>query len=612
MEFIVLPDHPAADAVLALSPHRTGDKVVRHPSGRPWVIGSWRDEELTAASAGSNAVVLLGRTRIGETELARKLAAMRSVNDMDSLSRSTHGCFHLLASIGGQVRAQGSLTTVCQVFYGSVAGVAVAADRPQSVAALTGGAIDEELVALRLLSPTAPHPLSQACLWRGVTALPLGHYLLMPANSDARPVRWWTPPEPSVPLAQGADTLRRALEAAVETRTAHSATVSTDLSGGMDSTSLCFLAAPRAARLVTYHHVPLDPSNDDGIWAGRCAADLPDARHVKEHSGTAPAWYAGCLSTDEDVEGPFPLIRTRAKLEHLARTMAALGSTAHLQGIGGDELFHARAACAHALARAHPLRSARQVRVVRSMSRWTTSATIGYLLSGGTYARWLRSSAALLGPEPRKRTTGPAWESPPAMPVWATPRAVDAVRSLIRAAADGEPEPLAPLPVQHDMLSVAQLCGEMTRRASRFTARHGVSYEAPYLDDRVVEAAMSVRLEDRIAAGRYKPVLATAMRDVLPAYAQGRATKGDYSGELYSGLRQHRADLLELCEESVLVGMGLVDRVALRGLLLGLHPDTSPFMAFDSTLACELWLRSLYRDNRSGTTASLSPNREET
>ncbi|WP_125510658.1 asparagine synthase-related protein [Streptomyces sp. WAC 01529] len=340
--------------------------MVRHPSGRPWVIGRWHDEELTSASAGSNAVVLLGRARISESELARKLAAMRSVSDVDSLSRSSHGCFHLLASIGGQVRAQGSLTTVRQVFYGSVAGVAVAADRPQSVAALTEAGIDEELVALRLLFPTAPHPLSQACLWRGVTSLPLGHYLLMPANSGARPVRWWTPPEPSVPLAQGADTLRRALEAAVETRTAHSATVSTDLSGGMDSTSLCFLAAPRAARLVTYHHVPLGPSN----------------------------------------------------------------------------------------------------------------------------ARWLRSSAALLGPEPGKRGTGPAWESPPAMPLWATPRAVSAVRSLIHAAADGEPDPLAPLPVQHDMLSVAQLCGEMTRRASRFTARHGLSYEAPYLDDRVVETAM--------------------------------------------------------------------------------------------------------------------------
>ncbi|WP_125510657.1 hypothetical protein [Streptomyces sp. WAC 01529] len=65
------------------------------------------------------------------------------------------------------------------------------------------------------------------------------------------------------------------------------------------------------------------------------------------------------------------------------------------------------------------------------------------------------------------------------------------------------------------------------------------------------------------------------MRDVLPAYAQGRATKGDYSRELYGGLRRHRAELLELCEESVLVEMGLVDRVALRGLLLGLHPDTA-------------------------------------
>jgi asparagine synthase (glutamine-hydrolysing) len=179
------------------------------------------------------------------------------------------------------------------------------------------------------------------------------------------------------------------------------------------------------------------------------------------------------------------------------------------------------------------------------------------------------------------------------LPPWVTPDAVEAVRRRIRIAASGEPRPLSPLPVHHEMLRAAQVCGAMTRRASRVTSAFGLTYEAPYLDDRVIEAAMSIRLDDRIAAGRYKPVLTAAMRGVLPTQALGRATKGDYSEELYAGLKTHRGDLLDLCSDSHLVRMGLVDAAALRRLLAGLHADTVPFIAFDPTLACESWLRSL-------------------
>lgn len=594
MEFLVFPDHPEGIPVAAEMLRDLHRRVIKHASGRPWIVGRWSDEDVTSASVGTNKVVLMGRTTMNGSELSHRIRRARTVGDLDALSRSLSGCVHLIASIDGEVRVQGTVSTARQVFHGLVEGVAVAADRPQSLATLTGSGIDEESLALQLLTPGAPWPLSDVCPWLRVTALASGHYLHIRGDGTASPVRWWTPPEPDRPLASGADVLREALTTAVQARTSHPGTVSADLSGGMDSTSLCFLAASQRTQLVTYHHRPLDPSNDDRAWAARYAAELPDARHVIESPGTAPSWYAGALTPSTDVEGPYPLIRTRAKLEHLARQMSAQGSTRHLQGIGGDELFHARASCVHALARTRPLRSVRTARVIKSMHRWSTATILRYLAGGTSYATWLASSASCLtGAGQRSAATGPDWEVAPAMPPWASTDSVDSVRRRVRAAASSGPDPLAPLPVHHEMLRAAQVCGAMTRRASRVTEEFGVDYEAPFLDDRVIEATMSIRLEDRITAGSYKPVLTAAMRGIVPGHTLGRGTKGDYSEELYDGLRHHRHELLELCEDSYLVRMGLVDGAALRNLLTGLHANTRPFMAFDPTLACESWLRSL-------------------
>lgn len=594
MSFVVLPDHPASVGVAAGLLRERPARVIRHASGRPWIVGHWSGPDLICARAGNTTVILLGRTTIRPAELHDRIRAVRAVGDLDQLARTVPGSVHLIAAVAGQVRVQGTLTLVRQVFSSSVGEITVAGDRPQQLAALARTGIDDEQVVLQLLTPAAPWPLSQSCLWRGVDVLAPGHCLVLRADGTARSIRWWVPPEPDQPLDSARHLLREALITAVEARTTGVGLVSADLSGGMDSTSLCFLAATASTRLLTYHHRALDPGNDDSDWAARCAAELAGVEHLSEAASEAPAWYARAPLVDADLEGPYPMLRTRGKLGHLARAVSARGSTRHLQGMGGDELFHSRPSGVHALARTEPLHSLPAIRIIKSMRRWSAAATLRYLLSASSYPAWLASTAGpAVGRGALPGSAGLDWEAVPVLPRWATPEAVASVRRRLQAVAAAGPQPLAPLPVQHEMLRAAQLCGTMTRRASQVTTTYGVSYEAPFLDDRVLEAAMSIRLRDRIAPGRYKPVLTAAMDGHLPEHTRGRATKGDYSEELYTGLRRHRSELLELWEDSHLVRMGLVDREVLQSHLTGLHTDTSSFFTFDTTLAAESWLRSV-------------------
>jgi asparagine synthase (glutamine-hydrolysing) len=121
-----------------------------------------------------------------------------------------------------------------------------------------------------------------------------------------------------------------------------------------------------------------------------------------------------------------------------------------------------------------------------------------------------------------------------------------------------------------------------------------VRWHAPFVDDRVIEAALAIRFEDTTMPDRYKPALTTAMRGIVPEPILGRATKSEYSAEAYDSLRRHRAELLELCGDGMrLARLGLVDASRLRRTLEALPPSSLTLMPLISTFACETWLRSV-------------------
>ncbi|MEU1736804.1 asparagine synthase-related protein [Streptosporangium sp. NPDC020145] len=591
MKFIIFPDNPEADRIRSILPTALGEKVLTHRSGRPWLLGQWPDFDIVQAESAHARVALLGTVDITETALAERLRRVRSIRDLDALASSIAGSFHLIGSVNGTVRAQGSISTARQIFYGTVMGVTVAADRPQSLAELTGAGIDEERLALHLLTPFgAPWPLNEVSMWKGVRALTPGCYLEISANGADRQVPWWTPPEPTVPLAEGAVKVREALDAAVTARSRGTGVLSSDFSGGVDSTSLCFLAAGKSSELVTVHYEASGSLNDDKHWTDLCRTDLPHARHLTVPRGTGPALYSPLAEARLDLEGPAPLARPRARIEHVLRLAAETGATRHMQGTGGDELFFATTTCLHSLSRQQPRRSMRHIRAAASRYRWNLATTVRQMSAIKPYARWLaRSTDQLTDQRVWGYETG--WEPSLRMPPWATEEAVLTARRLIREAAAAGPEPFSPLPVQHEMIRAVQANGWIIRGVSRIAEQFGILLEAPYTDDRVLEAALSIRLEDRISPTHMKPVLATAMRGLVP-HVLDRQTKADGSTDFYEGLRRHRHELWAMCEDSHLARMGLIDPEAIRPVLFGEHADARPFMPFDSTLGVELWLRS--------------------
>ena len=573
MEFTVLPDTRGGAVVAAALHERDAQAtVIPHASGRPWIVGRWNEGDLVWAQAGRRRIAVLGpSSATSDTLLALLRRAVGRV-DPAAAARALAGSFHLLVSDDDGLRVQGSVSAVRRVFHTTVDGTPVSGDRPERLAALTGAGVDEDALPLWLLLPLPPWPLGERCLWRGVTQVPADSYLEIRRDGTVETVRRWSPSPPEVPLSEGAARVRDAVSEAVAVRSTTADAVSADLSGGMDSTSLCFLAARGTAAMTTARFEATDPSNDDELWAARAAHALPGARHVILTRDELPPNFSGLDVPTADVEAPFPWLRARAMLEHEARRLAALGSTGHLTGHGGDELFQALPAYDHALVRDHPLRAVRHLRLNLALRRWRLWPTLRALMDGGSYGDWLLAQAeSLNAPSARSSTPSVGWSRSVRLPPWTTPTAAAAARDLLRAAAQ-DPEPLAPLRGQHQALESVQQCAAALRHADRITSRHGVPWHAPYLDDRVVEAALAVRFADRAPANQYKPVLATAMRGIVPATILGRPTKGEFSADVHTGLRHNKRTLLGLCDDMELARLGLVDAEAFRSDLRGLHP----------------------------------------
>ncbi|GGW11784.1 hypothetical protein GCM10010501_09880 [Streptomyces libani subsp. rufus] len=592
--FAVFTDRADAAAVARSFTH-SGGRTLTHASGRPWLVGHWHDEEIVTACVGSASLAAVGCCPVDAGELRRRTARLRDLAELDALARTLPGSFHLAGALDGQIRVQGTASGLRLVFHADIEGVRVAATRADTLAAVLGLDPDVEELAVRLLWP-APHPLSETSMWRAVTAvLPEAAVVVAADGRTARHTRWWTPPEPVRPLAAAAPRIRTALEQAVDARTRRGGVVSCDLSGGLDSTSVCFLADRSPARVVASTWPGRDPADTDLAWAQRAMGYLPDVEHVVWDADASPLVYEDLLGIDDLLDEPTIGVMDRARVLHHLPGLAARGSRLHLTGIGGDHVAWCSEAYYHRLLRTRPLFALRQVRGFRALWQWPLGGTLRALADVRPYGKWLADAAGdLRGPLPPSVATGLGWGMAPRLFDWVTPEAERmARRALLEAAATATA--LHPDRGLHTDLEQIRSCGRVIRQWDRMAARAGLPMASPFLDDRVIEAFLAVRPAERVTPWRYKPVLAAAMRGIVPEQCLRRNNKAAASMDAADGLRAHRADLLALWEDSRLAELGLVDGAELRRLARRpASPGLSDAILY-STIAAEVWLRGRAR-----------------
>ncbi|MEU7133432.1 asparagine synthase-related protein [Streptomyces sp. NPDC046261] len=604
---IVLPDHAESTTIA----HRIGPapRRVDHPSGRPWLIGNWDPADFRLGEAGPTKIATLGFCSAGSARLTEIAARTADVSALDDARHRLSGCFHLLASVHGTTRAQGTLSGLRKLVHARVGGVTVAATRADALAALTGAGVDERRLLLRLLlSEVALHTVNSP-LWKGIQAVDEDSCVVLDPAGGVRVSRRWSPPLDVLPLREAADRLRVALSDAVQARADSGLTLTSDLSGGLDSTTLCFLLAQaRPGPLTTLTTLATDVGDDDPHWADLAAGHLPGVRRVMAAFADLPTPYEDILQPGPAGEEPFPGVEDRTMYRALAALMSAEGSQAHLSGDGGDEVLPGGSTGVFDILRTRPLTALSYLRGYRALEHWTWQDVVRMgLEQRRPYPAWLADRARRVVASPlddQDERASALLQLPP----WATPDAVASVRDLLveesaRARQHGHNW------TAHHTIWGIRLCASLVRGTVPLYAAEGIRLTSPYLDDAVIDACMAARAHERRTPWAYKPLLREAMRGIVPDLSLSRSTKAEGSNLEHAGIRRNVQHLDELCADSRLAALGLVDGERLRSVCTGFQLRLFTPYALSTTFSCERWLRDL--ENPGGTPVPSGPTTVE-
>ncbi|MDH6132845.1 asparagine synthase (glutamine-hydrolyzing) [Kitasatospora sp. MAA4] len=513
-------------------------------------------------AAGSNGrrLAVFGPCTASNTQLDQ-LLRRHDLAAWDAAVTAWAGAYTLvLDDAGGSVFVWADPAGACPLYVARSGGEAVWGSSSLALAALIGARPDTAWLAGHLVDPTAFTPGRSA--WTGVEQIPPGHRFTVRSGDSVTTVPFWHPSQLAWPDA--VHRLREDLAGSVRAR-AGSGPVSSDLSGGLDSSTLAVLAARLGPVLgVTYHPKGVT-SGGDLDHARAVARASPSIRHelmpmCREH---LPFTDLSRLPlTDE----PAPSAITVAQLSAQLNFLVGLGATTHLTGDGGDSLFMPPPVHLADLAR-----SGRLFRLASDAQSW---------------ARLYRASpwpvVSSAWREPR-RLVGRSKAAP-----WLTTNANELALSVTA------PYPDMQLLGHADdfVLTEARYVGRTAATEGQLASVHGITMHNPFTDPRVVEAVLSVDASRRWSARRYKPLLSDVAAPLLPAQVLDRGAKGLFAVDHHHGLRANKSQVLDLVDGH-LAEHGLIRPAAVRALLShALLGVDIPWGRIEPVLGAELWLRA--------------------
>jgi asparagine synthase (glutamine-hydrolysing) len=553
-------------------------------------------------------LLLIGDCLLSSQERSAEFAAAVAAGNLDRTAEWPGSYSAVVLSCRGVI-AYSDLAGQFPLYYSRRGDEFLIGSDLRSVAVAHYRRPDPVSAAMRIACPAVLPMWSTRSAYADVGRLAGGAVLR--ADSDSLNVRVETArlplPVAGRSLGDGAAMLRCALTAAVRSRS-ESRLVSCDFSGGLDSTSIAFLAArysPQSVASIVYHQ-PLAPAEDIADAVRFAALDQRIALTVVRGStGTLPftglAEAAGAAAFWSAEPSPEALAASRTALRLAAAS--ASGAQVHLTGEGGDALLLAAPSYLASLARPQRTRTLLQHCASYGRLRFVSPGRLAaraVRLAATSSSRALTAVAAELENPVCGAGQWPdliSWWPPCGeAATWLTP-------AIRREIADIAADPMTARAVGPDIgpadltaLTDLRRSGDAQRHLRELAQPYGISVQAPFLDSEVITAALSLPAETRADPRSYKPLLGAALRGLVPAAVFDRRTKGDYAAEDYLGARAGSHALRDLLRDSRLAALGVIEPGALDPTLDRMIAGVAvPLGPLNMLLATESWLRSADR-----------------
>lgn len=582
-------------------------KIVWEGANSFWVCGTWKKQQVITIFEGAVRLAIVGTCLAPYETLVELFQNAIKKNDYSQLIRLP-GNYNLIVQNETDTYVFVDVAGLRPVFYAVYDDFIVYSSLGVALQQLLKAEVDPCWLANSLAGLITLNNLQNRSPFCQVQAIPPGHYLHI---SSGKPTckRYWYAPQKYSSFSEAAEKLREQLITAVEGRVRLYGNITSDLSGGFDSTTLALIAAKNLAlqghklHTITVKSVA-GTESEDVKWATHAAGLYPNIESVMIESHELPAEYSN-LESIPLTDAPQPSMLDIGQISYEMGIISSKNSQLHLSGEGGDAvLLPSRSYLADLLLRTRIRTFFQHAYGWSRVSHLSPVALInGALgLSFTSYRRWILQQA-------RKLMTGKlsspmlidehsisedmAWDSVPYIARWCTKKTVDLVASSLQNWATVA-TPFADSPGEQNSISTIHGTAFHSLVQQQVAETFDVNLEFPFLDSLVIDACLSALPEERTNPFTYKPLLPKALENDLPQSVFTRTTKGDYTVDEIVGFRKNQAAIEELFKTSLLAEMGLIDirniHAFMQQFSMGLAPGS---WNFSQVIAIELWLRRL-------------------
>lgn len=467
-----------------------------------------------------------------------------------------------------------------------------------ALAAHVHPAPDKVALLATLTCPEANDLFGTRCMFGGVERLGAGHVArIADGHVKVEPYLEFQA-DAQVSLADAAAGLRLSLTRAVDARVASASSLTSDLSGGLDSSSLAFLAERKSSRLPVLTYLNSSrPVADDVDHAARVVKLAGGLEHHLVTGSNADLPYQSVDVLDAE---PHSSAVAMGSMKARLKVAAKLGSSMHLVGEGGDCVLTAPAAYLADLSKQRDV--SRLWRHCLGWARIRNRSPMALLSRAIAVSRTGRSKAfadLAVQIEQGRPTGAVSWEKDN-IAYWTVPHADWLSKPARRTFAEyvhacasrlsGVDETPAGDIVTSARLRLQALTQCAVRSAG---AQVGIAVHAPYLDTDVVQACLTLSASRRASVTTPKPLLRAALSGLVPELVLARPTKGDYTADAYQGIRRAAPVLRRLLENPATADYGLVEPEPIRQTLTrAIEGLPTPWGALNQWIAVEVWLRN--------------------
>ncbi|HVS37261.1 MAG TPA: asparagine synthase-related protein [Gemmataceae bacterium] len=433
---------------------------------------------------------------------------------------------------------------------------------------------------LALPGAALSEPATPQCAYEGVYRVSPGAAVqARAAEGQVREQRYWDWQQRMIDPGTGrleevgelvADGLRRAVAEQLRGR------VASHLSGGMDSTAVALLARDalgQAPGRPPLHAVSLVFERLDGL-----SRETPYVESALGQAGLVPHRvrgddlldYDGFVNPPQHDEPWAGLFRANL-LGKMVQAAVGVGADTLLTGYGAEAVIDQA-----------PHHLADLLRRSRLLSAWRDAKAWGLAKNRSAWSFLWKFGVAPLLPA--------AWRphKPGAVAPWIRPEFTRSQALRQRA--------LRHLKPAHRSSTVAAAIAMLQSTHGDClswyaAAPHGLAHVHPFLDTRFASLCLGIQSRFRQDPRSQKPLLACAMRDVLPEAIRNRRSKGHYNALVHRGLARNLPFLETLIREAPVDDLGVFDKEV---LIQHLHQTSLGYMPtgmLDKLNLTLAWLR---------------------